>query len=270
MRLGAKATYCRNKVKINGDLEFRVNEEKVTNEPDKTKPPIQLKDDKGQSFVTCLYTPSLSGSLTGKYDFQTILMGLRIGYVWSSTNDTGHSKQIIADAPYGEGDMRTGFAPTSCPAFNFDYNPEDHTAGGNIVMSKLSLNTAYDDLGGTSCDMIGSVEVYDSRFSSLDPTQNWSLGVIFKGIQNLTVGIVGNSRSEVGVGIGIRLPFATMGVGICNRVKHWSADPSNIFGGNQFRYSLGLEFPPLPEPSHIRPPKSSKNKTDNESSEDQQ
>ena len=59
------------------------------------------------------------------------------------------------DAPYGEGDMRTGFAPTSCPAFNFDYNPEDHTAGGTIVMSKLSLNTAFDDLGYVQMSKLG-------------------------------------------------------------------------------------------------------------------
>ena len=62
-------------------------------------------------------------------------------------------------------------------------------------------------------DIIGALDVYDSRFSTIDPRQNWTLGVVFKNIKHIVVGIVGNAKAEIGVGIGIRLPIATIQFG---------------------------------------------------------
>ena len=54
--------------------------------------------------------------------------------------------------------------------------------------------------------MIGALDVLDSRYSSLSSERNWSVGVVWRKIENLAVAIVGNAKMEIGAGIGINLP----------------------------------------------------------------
>ena len=49
------------------------------------------------------------------------------------------------DASNKDGNFRPGFCPGTCPMFHFDQNPEDR-ALGSLVMSKLSLTAALDDM----------------------------------------------------------------------------------------------------------------------------
>ena len=62
-------------------------------------------------------------------------------------------------------------------------------------------------------DVMGSLDVLDSRFSSVNLEQSWSLGVVYKRVKNLDIGIVANAKAEVGLGIGINLPMVSIQIG---------------------------------------------------------
>merc|ERR1712168_917049 len=190
-------------------------------------------------------TAGIECGITAKYVMKNAAMGTRLGYTWSTTDNAKPIAQVLMDASSGVGNFRPGFVPGSCPSFHFDQNPEDHSLG-SIVMSKLSLSAILDDF--SDFDVLGSLDVYDSRFSSINMEQNWSLGVVYKRVKNLDIGIVANAKAEVGLGIGINLPMVSIQIGAFNQLKLGSQSmSSDIFDTKKIQYCVGVEFPSLPE-----------------------
>ena len=81
MRLGAKAAYCRDNLKLNGDVEFQITDNPNSSQTKATEIDIDRKEE------ISLPALGLTCSVTGKYDLKALAAGIRAGCNWSSVNE---------------------------------------------------------------------------------------------------------------------------------------------------------------------------------------
>ena len=83
---------------------------------------------------------------------------------------------------------------------------------------------------------MGSVDVYDSRFSSVDYENNWSLGLVVKKWENIRVAFMGNAKTEVGFGASLHFPVASIHFGTLTKLCECKSRNDDF----SFNYSVAI------------------------------
>ena len=75
-----------------------------------------------------------------------------------------------------------------------------------------SMYPASSSSPSSDCEILGAVDVIDSRFSSVDLMRNWSLGFVVRK-SAFAFALVANAKAEIGVGVALTLPKADLQLG---------------------------------------------------------